>query len=175
MIRYLKELLLVLYLLKNYDYYLERLGAMGIGVAVLLFGAMFIVLTVALFMTAYIRQTLIRHLFALTLFVSAVFFDVYTRVTADYLTYSSFVSLVYSGGFIQEAAYQYRAPLISGLSVGCCCCLASGSSRVGDCRCRVRCWWRRQCWAYCCLARCCSCGPARAPAVCRSCTRRWPT
>lgn len=118
MIRYLKELLLVLYLIKNYDYYLERLSAMGLGFPVLLFGAMFGALTVALFMTAYIRQTLIRHLFALTLFVSAVFFDVYTRVTADYLTYSSFVSLVYSGGFIQEAAYQYRDPLISGVLSG---------------------------------------------------------
>lgn len=118
MIRYLKELLLVVYLLNNYNYYLERLSDMGFGISALLFGAMFIALTAALFMTAYIRQTLIRHLFALTLFVSAVFFDVYTRVTADYLTYSSFVSLVYSGGFIQEAAYQYRAPLISGLLSG---------------------------------------------------------
>ncbi|MGE8186481.1 sulfatase-like hydrolase/transferase [Pseudomonas sp. NPDC086278] len=118
MIRYFKELLLVLYLLKNYDYYLERLSAMGIGFPVLLFGGMFIALTVALFMTAYIRQTLIRHLFAVTMFVSAVFFDVYTRVTADYLTYSSFVSLVYSGGFIQEAAYQYRDAIISALIGG---------------------------------------------------------
>ncbi|QAY85581.1 sulfatase-like hydrolase/transferase [Pseudomonas arsenicoxydans] len=118
MIRYLKELLLVLYLLKNYDYYLERLSAMGIGFAVVLFGAMFVVLTVALFMTAYIRQTLVRHLFALVMFVSAVFFDVYTRVTADYLTYSSFVSLVYSAGFIQDAAYQYRDALISGVVGG---------------------------------------------------------
>jgi glucan phosphoethanolaminetransferase (alkaline phosphatase superfamily) len=118
MIRYLKELLLVLYLFKNYDYYLERLSALGMGLPVLLFGGMFIGLTVALFMTAYIRQTLIRHLFALMMFVSAVFFDVYTRVTADYLTYSSFVSLVYSGGFIQEAAYQYRDAIISGVVGG---------------------------------------------------------
>jgi len=118
MIRYLKELLLVLYLLKNYDYYLERLSAMGVGFAVVLFGAMFVVLIVALFMTAYIRQTLVRHLFALVMFVSAVFFDVYTRVTADYLTYSSFVSLVYSAGFIQDAAYQYRDALISGVVGG---------------------------------------------------------
>ncbi|MHC8343566.1 sulfatase-like hydrolase/transferase [Pseudomonas sp. RT6P73] len=118
MIRYLKELLLVLYLVKNYDYYLERLSAMGIGFPVLLFGGMFIALTVALFMTAYIRQTLIRHVFALAMFASAVFFDVYTRVTADYLTYSSFVSLVYSGGFIQEAAYQYRDAIISGVVGG---------------------------------------------------------
>lgn len=118
MIHYLKELLLVLYLLKNYDYYLDRLDALGIGFPMLLFGAMFVVLTVALFMTAYIRQTLIRHLFALTMFGSAVFFDVYTQVTAGYMTYSSFVSLVYSGGFIQEAAFQYRDAIISGLVSG---------------------------------------------------------
>jgi len=31
MTRYLKELLLVLYVLKNAGYYLERLNAMGIG------------------------------------------------------------------------------------------------------------------------------------------------
>ncbi|MBD9562596.1 sulfatase-like hydrolase/transferase [Pseudomonas sp. PDM09] len=118
MIRYLKELLLVLYLLKNYDDYLNRLDALGIGFPVLLYGAMFVVLTVALFMTAYIRQTLIRHLFALVMSGSAVFFDVYTQVTAGYMTYSSFVSLVYSGGFIQEAAYQYRDAIISAMVSG---------------------------------------------------------
>jgi glucan phosphoethanolaminetransferase (alkaline phosphatase superfamily) len=118
MIRYLKELLLVLYLLKNYDDYLDRLDALGIGFPMLLYGAMFVVLTVALFMTAYIRQTLIRHLFALVMSGSAVFFDVYTQVTAGYMTYSSFVSLVYSGGFIQEAAYQYRDAIISAMVSG---------------------------------------------------------
>lgn len=118
MIRYLKELLLVLYLLKSYDYYLDRLDALGIGFPVLLYGAMFVVLTVALFMTAYIRQTLIRHLFALVMSGSAVFFDVYTQVTAGYMTYSSFVSLVYSGGFIQEAVYQYRDVIISAMVSG---------------------------------------------------------
>lgn len=118
MFRYLKELLLIIYLLLYFEYYLDRLNAMDIGLAVLLFGAMFLTLTFALLLTAYIRQTFIRHLFALTLFISAVFFDVYTRVTADYLTYSSFVSLVYSGGFIQEAVYQYRGAIIHGLLNG---------------------------------------------------------
>ena len=118
MIRYFKELLLVLYLLKSYDYYLDRLEALGIGLPMLLYGGMFVVLTIALFMTAYIRQTLVRHLFALALFGSAIFFDVYTHVTASYLTYSSFVSLVYSGGFIQEAAYQYRDAIIGAMVSG---------------------------------------------------------
>ncbi|MEZ1323591.1 sulfatase-like hydrolase/transferase [Pseudomonas fluorescens] len=114
MFRYAKELLLIIYLLLYAEYYIDRLNAIGLGFPVLLFGAMFLALTLALYLTAYIRQTLIRHVFALAMFASAVFFDVYTRVTADYLSYSSFVSLVYSGGFIQEAAYQYRDAILHG-------------------------------------------------------------
>ncbi|EJL01867.1 MULTISPECIES: sulfatase-like hydrolase/transferase [Pseudomonas] len=118
MARYLKELLLVLYLLKGYGYYLERLDALGLGFATLLYGAMFALLVAALWLSACIRQTLVRHVFALAMFVSAVFFEVYTRVTDSYLTYSQFVSMVYSGGFIQEAAYQYRDVIISAAASG---------------------------------------------------------
>lgn len=118
MFRYAKELLLIIYFLLYVEYYIERLNAIGLGFAVLLFGAMFLALTLALYLTAYIRQSLIRHAFALVMFASAVFFDVYTRVTADYLSYSSFVSLVYSGGFIQEAAYQYRDAILHGALSG---------------------------------------------------------
>jgi len=118
MFRYAKELFLIVYLLMYSEYYIDRLNAIGLGFAVLLFGAMFLALTFALYLMAYIRQSLIRHVFALAMFVSAVFFDVYTRVTADYLTYSGFVSLVYSGGFIQEAAYQYRDALLRGVLSG---------------------------------------------------------
>ncbi|WP_095047539.1 sulfatase-like hydrolase/transferase [Pseudomonas sp. Irchel s3h9] len=118
MFRYAKELFLIVYLLMYSEYYIDRLNAIGLSFSVLLFGAMFLALTLALYLTAYIKQALIRHVFALAMFVSAVFFDVYTRVTADYLTYSGFVSLVYSGGFIQEAAYQYRDAILRGVLSG---------------------------------------------------------
>jgi len=118
MFRYIKDLPLIAYVLLYSDYYLERLNAIGMHFPVLLFGAMFLALTLALYLTAYIRQALIRHLFALAMFVSAVFFDVYTRVTADYLNYSDFLSLVYSGGFIQEAAYQYRDAILRSVFSG---------------------------------------------------------
>ncbi|MBN6772617.1 sulfatase-like hydrolase/transferase [Pseudomonas granadensis] len=118
MFRFTKELLLIAWLLLFTGYYFDRLNAIGWSLNVLFFGAMFLALTVALYLTAYIRQALIRHAFALTMFISAVFFDVYTRVTADYLRYSDFVSLVYSGGFIQEAAYQYREAILRGVLGG---------------------------------------------------------
>jgi glucan phosphoethanolaminetransferase (alkaline phosphatase superfamily) len=118
MIRYLKEILITVYLITHYDYYFGRISAIGISFPLVLFLAMFVVLTVTLFMSAYIRQTLIRHVYAVAMFGSAVFFDVYTRITVDYLTYSSFVSMVYSGGFIQEAIVQYRDAIITGLLGG---------------------------------------------------------
>lgn len=118
MIGYLKDIFIAVYFITHYDYYFGRISAIGISYPLVLFAGMFVVLTVALFMSAYIRQTFIRHFFAWGIFGSAVFFDVYSRVTADYLTYSSFVSLVYSGGFIQEALIQYRDAIIWGVLGG---------------------------------------------------------
>lgn len=116
--RYLKELLLALYLLLSYGAYLERFDAMGLSLAFALYAGMFVVLALTLWLCAYIRPTLLRHVFAVVMFFSAVFFDVYTRVTADYLTYSSFVSLVYSAGFFQESLYQYQAVILASLARG---------------------------------------------------------
>lgn len=116
--RYLKELLLALYLLLSYGAYLERFDAMGLSLAFALYVGMFVVLALTLWLCAYIRPTLLRHVFAVVMFFSAVFFDVYTRVTADYLTYSSFVSLVYSAGFFQESLYQYQAVILASLARG---------------------------------------------------------
>lgn len=108
----LKELLLGLYLLIQHDYYRERLMALQGGVPVVLFAGMFAVLLVALWLTAHIRSAPVRYLFALLFFASTLFFDVYTQVSAEYLTYGTFVSLIYSGGFIDEALYQYRASIL---------------------------------------------------------------
>ncbi|MCY1398193.1 Sulfatase [compost metagenome] len=118
MIRYLKEVLILLYLLKSYDYYLERLLGVGLSVSALFYLGLFVALVIALVGTAYIRNTVLRIGFAVLFFVSAVFFDVYMRVTADYMSYSAFVSLVYSGGFIMEALNEYRAIIMSSLASG---------------------------------------------------------
>ncbi|MBV6287002.1 sulfatase-like hydrolase/transferase [Pseudomonas aegrilactucae] len=113
---YIKGMLLVVYLLSFYGYYIERLEAIGLGVALVLYAGVFGVLVVALWLSANIRQGVVRWCFALAFFASAVFFDAYTRVMADYLTYSAFVSMVYSGGFIGEALQQYQS--VIGVALG---------------------------------------------------------
>lgn len=109
---YIKGLLLLVYLLSFYGYYVERLEAIGLGVALVLYAGVFVLLVAALWMCANIRQGPLRWLFAVVFSASAVFFDAYTRITADYLTYSAFVSMVYSGGFIGEALEQYHSVIV---------------------------------------------------------------
>lgn len=115
---YIKRLLLVVYLLSFYGYYIERLEAIGLGVALVLYAGVFVLLVIALWLCANIRHGLVRWGFALVFFASAVFFDAYTRIVADYLTYSAFVAMVYSGGFIGEALEQYHSVIVVALAKG---------------------------------------------------------
>jgi len=105
---YIKLILLVIYLASFQDYYLERLQALGASFSLLLYVGVFAALAVALLLSAWIRPGVVRWTVALMFAVSALFFDAYARITDAYLTYSAFVSMVYSGGFIQEALEQYH-------------------------------------------------------------------
>ncbi|PWB35145.1 sulfatase [Pseudomonas sp. SDI] len=112
----IKGVLLVSYLASFYGYYLERVQALGVSTAIVLYAGMFAVLVLALWLAANIRQGGLRWPVALVFFASAVFFDAYTQITADYLTYSAFVSMVYSGGFIGEAFDQYHRVILAALA-----------------------------------------------------------
>lgn len=115
---YLKGLLLLGYLACFHDAVLERLQALGMSPALVLYAGVFLVLALGLWLAAQIRQGALRWLLAMVFFASAVFFDAYTRITASYLTYSSFISMVYSGGFIQEALVQYQDAIVLALARG---------------------------------------------------------
>ncbi|TFF36438.1 sulfatase-like hydrolase/transferase [Pseudomonas sp. RIT623] len=105
---WIKILLLLIYLTSFQAYYRERIEALGIGLPLVLFLGMFAILVVALLLAALTRPGWLRWLLAATLALSAVFLDAYHRITDSYLTYSAFVSMVYAGGFVQEAVQQYH-------------------------------------------------------------------
>ncbi|WP_175650205.1 sulfatase-like hydrolase/transferase [Pseudomonas sp. Marseille-P9899] len=113
----IKSLLLLAYLACFHAAILERLQALG-GLALVLYGGMFVLLALTLLAAAQIRQGWLRWGLALLFFASAVFFDAYTRITNSYLTYSAFLSMVYSGGFVQEAVAQYHASIMQALLRG---------------------------------------------------------
>jgi len=115
---YLKGLLLLGYLACFHDATGERLQALGMSPALVLYTGVFVVLALGLWLAAQIRHGGLRWVVALVFFASAVFFDAYTRITASYLTYSAFISMVYSGGFIQEALVQYHDAIVLALARG---------------------------------------------------------
>lgn len=105
---WIKLALLFLYLASFHGYYRERIEALGLGLPLLLYLGVAGVLVVGLLLAAWIRPGWLRWVLALAFAVSALFFDAYMRITDSYLTYSAFVSMVYAGGFIQEALQQYH-------------------------------------------------------------------
>ncbi|MGE7989974.1 sulfatase-like hydrolase/transferase [Pseudomonas sp. NPDC089554] len=108
---WIKLALLFIYLASFHAYYQERIDALGLGFALLLYLGMAGVLLLGLLMAAWIRPGWVRWPLALVFAASALFFDAYIRITETYLTYSAFVSMVYSGGFIQEALQQYHVAI----------------------------------------------------------------
>ncbi|QXI40779.1 sulfatase-like hydrolase/transferase [Pseudomonas xantholysinigenes] len=105
---WIKISLLLIYLISFHVYYRERIEALGIGLPLVLYLGMFAILVAALLLAAFTRLGWLRWGLAVVLAVSAVFLDAYDRITDSYLTYSAFVSMVYAGGFVQEALQQYH-------------------------------------------------------------------
>ena len=103
-----KTALLLIYLASFHGAYQERVEALGLGVPLLMYLGLFVVLAGALLVAARIPVAGLRWAVALAFAISGFFFDAYTRITDSYLTYSAFVSMVYAGGFIQEALQQYH-------------------------------------------------------------------
>jgi glucan phosphoethanolaminetransferase (alkaline phosphatase superfamily) len=116
--RYLKEILLALYLLLHSDYYIARVEELGWSFSLAVYSVMFVVLTLVLLCASYIGNTVLRYTFAVLFFLSAVFLQVYMSVTADYMTYSSFISLIYSGAFIDDAFYHYHSSILLSVVLG---------------------------------------------------------
>ncbi|MBF0675909.1 sulfatase-like hydrolase/transferase [Pseudomonas sp.] len=115
---HLKIGLIILYLLSAYDYYLERLEAMGWGLGSVLYLSVFAVLFAALLLGAFIRPRMLRYTYALAFFLAAVFFEAHRQITADYLTYSGFVSLLHSQAFIGDALQQFSSSILPAVGSG---------------------------------------------------------
>ena len=105
---WVKILLIVLFLLVAREQYVRRLIDLQYSAALTAaYAGLFAALALSLFLTAFIRNDLLRWFFACLFTVAAVFCDSYNRIAGDYLSYSIFVSQIYSFAFVTEALQQY--------------------------------------------------------------------
>lgn len=110
---WMKAGLLIAYLASFHESYRERIEALGPGLTLGLYLGLWVALVAALLACAWVRSDRLRRTWAVAFAASAAFFDAYAGITHAYLTYSAFVSLIYSGGFVQEAFVQFHQVILA--------------------------------------------------------------
>ncbi len=109
----IKPALLIAYLAKSYDVYFDRLINLGGLWGVVLYLVLFSVLCVCLFAASNIKNDIVRYLYAFVFFLSSVFIESYSKITNDFLTYDSFISILSVRESIGDVLHQYGEPVIS--------------------------------------------------------------
>jgi hypothetical protein len=108
---YLKELLILLYLLSGGRVVVERAADLGVSVGLVLYAGLFGLLTACILAAAYVPQRLVRWSYALILSASALFLSSIEAATAEALSYDMFINMVNSSGFLGDALRQYGGAL----------------------------------------------------------------
>ncbi len=110
---YIKEILISLYLLLNYQSVVDRVVHFGFSIKLFAYLGFWALCVLGLFMSAYVQKNTVRVFYAFILFISSIVFDTYSGITATTLNYNSFISLLNAEGFVGEAFRQYASSLLS--------------------------------------------------------------
>lgn len=116
--RYFKELLLLIYIALAYEIYFARLADLGLSITAIVYVILFGILLLTLMFAANISNALIRLTYGLVFYISSVFFDVYEKITSDFLSYNAFISLFNSQEFIADTLFQYFVPIALAMLAG---------------------------------------------------------
>lgn len=111
-----KELLLLLYLASHHQEVAERIASLGLSGGLLLYAALCGLLAACLVLAAYIRSTPVRLVAAVVLTASAAYLHAYERITAEHLSYESFINLLNSAGFADAALEQHGDIIAQGVA-----------------------------------------------------------
>lgn len=147
---WMKAGLLIAYLASFHESYRERIEALGSGLTLGLYLGLWVALVAALLACAWVRSDRLRRTWAVAFAASAAFFDAYAGITHAYLTYSAFVSLIYSGGFVQEAFVQFHQVILAAVGRSLLVLAGIGLRRGRGHACRGCCRRSRRCWGCVC-------------------------
>lgn len=115
---YLKELLLLIYLISSYLTAGDRLASLGLSLELVLYIGLFGALAACLVAASFVRSAVLRWLYALTFFGSALFLHSTEAATGEPLSYDAFINLVNSRGFAGDALRQYGPTIAISLLAG---------------------------------------------------------
>ncbi len=108
----LKDLLIIASLAGGWSAVEDRIGAVDVGPALVAYGLLFLVLSMALLSAARIGNVLIRVLIAAILSVSSIMLSATETVTGEPLTYDGFINLLNSIVFAGDAWQQHGTNIV---------------------------------------------------------------
>jgi len=116
---HIKVILVIIAVLSGYQIYMHRFLNLHEGiVSGVIYVGLFLVLCLVIIIAAYIKNNLVRVLYALILSSAFIFNATYVRAMNDFLTYPSFISLINARGFIGDAFTQFYEPFIASVIAG---------------------------------------------------------
>ncbi|RZA09610.1 MAG: sulfatase, partial [Proteobacteria bacterium] len=113
--KYLKELLIACCLALALPDIADRFADVGGLAAQGAYLALAGILWGTLIAAAYVPYAWLRWTFAITLAISAYYFSVYERATAQFMTYDAFINMLNSAAFADDALAQNRSAFIAAL------------------------------------------------------------
>ncbi len=114
----LKYVLIIAYLLCDYQAVFARIGNLGLSASLLIFLGLYLFLAASLFLAATIRSTPLRVGLAALFCVGSVFLQTYEWGTRQPLTYSAFLTMIDARGDFADAFYQYGDVLAKTVPIG---------------------------------------------------------
>jgi|26BtaG_2_1085354.scaffolds.fasta_scaffold01111_1 glucan phosphoethanolaminetransferase (alkaline phosphatase superfamily) len=109
-----KVFLILLYVAKDADVYLDRLYHFGFSISVAIYIVFLFLLTISVLIVAQIKNNYVRILLGLIFFTCAVSYDSYQRIMLEPFDYNAYLNMIDAAGAAGEAFHQYgKSYLIS--------------------------------------------------------------
>lgn len=111
--RGIKPFLILAYLAFDYRTVADRFASIGLSPALAMFLALYAIMAVALFLTATIRNPIVRILFATAFAAASIFQQSFEWTTDGALTYDAFINLYNSRAHVGDAIAQFGNVLVT--------------------------------------------------------------
>lgn len=97
---------LTAYLFKNPTIFFERLTDLGFTYNLIQFIALYLMLFFGVIFASTVENKFIKYTYLLLFFISSLFYDIFYRVTNDFLFYETFFTLINEMSFLGDALFQ---------------------------------------------------------------------
>lgn len=114
----LKSILILAYLLKDIDVYIDRLNYFGLSTSAAIYIFFFFLLTFSILIVAHIKNNYIRIGVGVLFFICAIAYDSYQRIMLEPFDYNAFINMIDAAGSAGEAFQQYTKSYLISFGLG---------------------------------------------------------